>query len=154
MTHVFSPDDTAGSIRERLDLRPHPEGGWFRETWRGPAGASDGRGVGTAILFLLEAGERSRSHRVDATELWLFHVGSPLRLLTAAGEAEAAVEHRLGPDPLAGHHVQHVIGPHEWQSAHADEGWCLVSCVVVPAFEFSGFELADEGWHPGAAGSA
>jgi predicted cupin superfamily sugar epimerase len=133
----------------RLNLARHPEGGWYRETWR--AGAADGaRAMGSAILFLLEAGEWSHWHRVDATELWLFHAGTPLVLQTATGaEGElGCTSVRLGSDPLAGQQLQHVVQPGEWQAARAGDGWSLVACMVVPAFEFAGFELALPGWKP------
>lgn len=140
----------AAAVVKRLGLHPHPEGGWFKETWRGPAERNGDRAIGTSILFLLDKGERSRWHRVDATEIWLHHAGGPLRLFTASpASASAVVEHRLGPDVVSGDQVQHVIATGEWQSAQAEDGWSLVSCVVVPAFEFSGFELAPEGWQPG-----
>lgn len=143
----------AMDVVERLGLQPHPEGGWYRETWRGVADAEGGRGTGTAILFLLETGQRSRWHRVDATEIWFYHAGASLRLLTAPSDGKAAVrEHRIGADVMAGDRVQHIIAPGEWQAAEAENGWCLVSCVVVPAFEFSGFELAEPGWEPGRTG--
>jgi predicted cupin superfamily sugar epimerase len=138
----------ARALIERLGLMPHPEGGWYRETWR--AAAPDGqRADATAIHFLLEAGQRSHWHRVDATEIWLWHGGSPLRLLTAPGDTGPIEEHLLGGDPLAGNVPQHVIAPHHWQAAEAQAGWALVSCIVAPGFEFSGFVLAPEGWMPG-----
>ncbi|MCR5878887.1 cupin domain-containing protein [Phenylobacterium sp. J367] len=123
----------------------HPEGGWYRETWRAPA-PGGGRAAGTSILFLLEAGGRSHWHRVDAAELWIFQAGTPLILGTSMGQGVA--ETRLGPDPLAGDVQQHVVQPGEWQAARAGDGWALVACVVVPGFEFSGFELAPPGWAP------
>ncbi|MDQ8757660.1 cupin domain-containing protein [Sphingosinicella sp. LHD-64] len=133
-------------IRE-LDLQPHPEGGWYRETWR--AEATEGaRGSATAILFLLEAGQRSHWHKVDATELWLFHAGSPLRVSTAPGDAGPVSHVRLGAAVLAGEVPQLRIPPHHWQAADADRGWALVSCIVSPAFEFDGFTLAPSGWAP------
>lgn len=132
---------TARAMIEALDLSPHPEGGWYRETWRAAA-PDGGRSPGTAILFLLEAGQRSHWHRVDASELWIFQAGTPLMLRTPA----AAV--RLGPDPVAGDVPQHVIAPGEWQAAEAGNGWALVACVVVPGFDFAGFELAPPGWQP------
>jgi predicted cupin superfamily sugar epimerase len=139
------------AIVERLSLQPHPEGDWYRETWRGSAERDGERETGTTILFLLEEGQRSQWHRVDATEIWLYHAGAPLRLFTASSEqAGSIVERRLGPDIIAGDEVQHVIPPNEWQSAQAVDGWSLVSCVVVPAFEFAGFELAEDSWQPGA----
>jgi predicted cupin superfamily sugar epimerase len=151
---VRSPtENNAQSAVERLGLQPHPEGGWYRETWRGSAEGDGERGTGTAILFLLEDGQRSQWHRVDATELWLYHAGAPLRLFTAPSDrSRGATEHRLGPNVMGGDQVQHVISPGEWQAAEAIGGWCLVSCVVVPAFEFSGFELAPEGWYPRVGG--
>ena len=138
----------ARQLIRALDLQPHPEGGWYRETWRAEA-AEGTRAAATAILFLLEQGQRSHWHKVDASELWLFHAGSPLRLHAAAGDEGPAREIRLGPDVLAGEQPQWRIEPHEWQSAEADRGWALVSCIVSPAFEFAGFTLAPPGWEPG-----
>ena len=128
-----------------LDLAPHPEGGWYRETVR-QAAPGGGRGRMTAILFLLEAGKRSHWHRVDAAELWLWHAGSPLALLI---DNDATVETILGAGISAGQQPQMLVPPGAWQSAEARSGWTLVSCVVTPAFEFSGFELAPPGWEPG-----
>ncbi|MGH6963685.1 MAG: cupin domain-containing protein, partial [Phenylobacterium sp.] len=111
-----------------------------------------GRAAGTSILFLLEPGERSHWHRIDATELWLFQAGAPLMLRLAAGEAgEGGVrEVRLGPDPLTGQMQQQVVAPREWQAAEAGaDGWSLVACVVVPGFRFEGFEMAPAEWSPG-----
>ncbi|PCD04788.1 cupin [Sphingomonas spermidinifaciens] len=132
-----------------LDLAPHPEGGWYRETWRAPA-APGKRASATAILFLLKAGERSHWHRVDAAELWLWHAGVPLTLSRAASSAGPVERMRLGPDVLAGEAPQLLIEAGQWQAAHADTGWALVSCVVSPGFDFAGFELAPPGWLPGA----
>ncbi|KPL68542.1 cupin [Erythrobacter sp. SG61-1L] len=142
----------ARQIIERLSLTPHPEGGWYRETWRAPA--NDGiRAGGTAIHFLLEAGQRSHWHKVDAAEIWLFHAGDPLRLSLSPGDSGPVSSVILGHDVAAGHSVQHVIAPGEWQAAEAPPvgpaGYSLVSCVVVPGFEFAGFTLAPEGWAPG-----
>jgi uncharacterized protein len=155
MLHTSFSPDAAEALIKLLDLQRHPEGGWYKETWRGAPDIGGTRGIGTAILFLLAAGERSHWHRVDATELWLYHAGAPLRLFTAEPSgAGPAIERRLGPDLAAGDAVQHVIRSNEWQSAEATDGWCLVSCVVVPAFEFSGFELAHPEWEPGATDKA
>ncbi len=122
------------AIRAALALAPHPEGGWYRETFRDlPEGG--GRGAATAILFLLAAGEESAPHRVDAVEIWLFHAGAPLAL--RVGEDEVI----LGPD-LNGQTLQAVVPKHVWQSARSLGAWTLVSCVVAPAFSFDGFELA------------
>ena len=134
----------AKALIEALGLAPHPEGGWFRETWRADSRAGE-RASATAILFLLEAGQRSHWHKVDATELWLFHAGSPLNLSTAAGDEGPSRSVRLGPDVLAGERPQLRIQPGEWQSAEAESGWALVSCIVSPGFEFAGFTLAPPG---------
>ena len=133
---------------DELRLEPHPEGGWYRETWR--AGSLPGdRAAATAILFLLEEGGRSHWHKVDATELWLFHAGSALALQTAPDDSGPVRTARLGGDVLAGEQPQLRIAPDEWQAADADRGWALVSCIVSPGFEFDGFTLAPRGWAPG-----
>ncbi|HLQ18010.1 MAG TPA: cupin domain-containing protein [Tabrizicola sp.] len=132
---------TAEAIIAKLGLQPHPEGGWYRETWKGPE--VGGRASGTAILFLLQAKERSHWHRVDADEIWLWHAGAPLVL--AMGET-AATEVRLGPDVLGGEVVQAVVPSGWWQAAWPLGEWTLVSCTVSPGFRFEGFELAPPGW--------
>jgi len=134
----------AADLIARLKLQPHPEGGWYRETWRSEATQADGRASATAILFLLEAGQRSHWHRVDAEEVWIFQAGAALKLRTAQGSD--VTETRLGPGP--GQSPQHVVRKNEWQSADADRGWALVACVVSPGFRFEGFELAPPGWAP------
>ena len=142
----------AGDLIERLSLQPHPEGGWYRETWRAPADHG-ARAGSTAIHFLLEAGQASHWHRGDATEIWLWHAGDPLELSVATTDSGPTTQHCLGPDILAGDQVQHVIPSGHWQAARtaADgaHGYVLVSCVVAPGFEFDGFELAPPGWAPG-----
>lgn len=142
---------SAQDIIDRLDLQPHPEGGWFRETWRAPA--EDGeRASATAIHFLLESGQKSHWHTVDAAEIWLWHAGDPLELWLAPSDDSRPHGVILGPDVLAGQAVQHVIAPGEWQAARptaGEHGYTLVSCIVSPAFEFSGFDLAPEDWAPG-----
>lgn len=132
---------SAADIIGRLGLQPHPEGGWYRETWKGPD--VGGRASGTAILFLLRAGERSHWHRVDADEIWLWHAGAPLVLSMGA---ERASEVRLGPDVLGDEVVQAVVPAGWWQAARSTGEWTLVSCTVSPGFRFEGFELAPEGW--------
>jgi len=133
---------SAEAVIDALDLKPHPEGGHFRETWR-DAPTEGGRGVGTAILYLLAAGQRSHWHRVDAAELWLWQAGAPLSLRIGRDPA-----HRLGPPIDAGGALQRVVPRHCWQSAESLGRWTLCSCVVTPAFEFAGFELAPPGWEP------
>lgn len=143
---------SAQEIIKTLDLAPHPEGGWYRETWRAPP-ADGERASGTAIHFLLEAGQRSHWHKVDAAEIWLWHAGDPLELSLAETDAGPAQTVLLGPDVVAGQSVQHVIPPHWWQAAlpvAGRHGFTLVSCVVSPGFEFDGFVLAERDWKPGA----
>lgn len=130
-----------------LGLEPHPEGGWYRETYRAAA-PDGGRGPATAILFLLEHDQRSHWHRVDADELWLWHAGHPLRLSVDDGARRVTT---LGADILNGQSPQQLVPAHAWQAAHAFAGWALVSCVVAPAFDFAGFELAPPGWEPDKA---
>ena len=135
--------DAAGLIAA-LGLQPHPEGGWYRETWR----EGEGRGHATAIYFLLETGQRSHWHRVDAAELWLFHAGSRLALAIAPGETGPIETIALGADLAKGERPQGLVPAGWWQSAEATAGWALVSCVVAPGFDFAGFELAPPGWAP------
>ena len=143
----------ATRLIETLELARHPEGGWYRETWRGPPGA-DGRAVGTAILFLLEADQESHWHKVDASEAWLWHEGDPLLLRLSASDAGPVREILLGGELLEGGAMQAVVVPNEWQAARpagdGDHGYTLVSCVVAPGFDFAGFTLAEPDWRPGA----
>lgn len=138
----------ATTLIRLLDLQPHPEGGWYRETWRADAQEGE-RASATAILFLLEQGQRSHWHTVDATELWLFHAGSALLLSAAPSDSGPITSARLGAGIAAGEQPQIRIAPGEWQSAEADRGWALVSCIVSPGFEYAGFTLAPPGWTPG-----
>lgn len=140
---------TASEIIAALAMARHPEGGWYVETYREPAPAG-GRGSVTAIHFLLEAGQRSHWHKVDATELWLWQGGGPLELAISA-DGRSVERLLLGPDLKAGQRLQAVVPPHAWQAATPPDGWALVSCVVAPAFQFEGFELAPDGWQPGTA---
>ncbi len=139
--------DDARAIIEQLGLTPHPEGGWYRETWRADAAPGE-RASATAILFLLDAGERSHWHRVDAAELWLWHAGAPLLLRRAPSDDGPIEDARLGPDILAGDTPQLLVSPGHWQSTETLSDWALVSCIVSPGFDFSGFTLAPPGWAP------
>jgi len=140
---------TAQDIIRDLDLRPHPEGGWYRETWREPS-ESGARDLATGIHFLLAEGQRSHWHRVDAAEMWIFNAGDPLRLRGAMGRdgAEAVPDVTLGRDLGAGHVFQHRYCAGQWQEASPLGAWTLVTCVVSPGFDFAGFELAPPGWTP------
>jgi uncharacterized protein len=135
----------AEHIVTTLGMVPHPEGGHYVETWRGPAG-NDGRAEGTSIYFLLRAGERSHWHRVDATEIWHFHDGDPLRLSIVVDDG--VVEHLLSGEVTAGHRPQVVVPADAWQSAETTGEYTLVGCTVTPGFSFQGFELAPAGWSP------
>ena len=137
----------ARQVIEALGLEPHPEGGHYVETWRGEPGP-DGRAVGTAILFLLAEGERSHWHRVDATEIWHFHAGDPIRLRIVTADGDPIVDTVVGPDVVNGHLPQVTVPVGAWQSAEPLGAWTLVSCTVTPGFEFDGFELAPPGWSP------
>ncbi|WP_396593859.1 cupin domain-containing protein [Brevundimonas sp. R86498] len=139
---------TAAEVIALLDLQPHPEGGYYRETFRDPR-TVEGRSVGTAIYFLLAEGEASHWHRVDATEIWHFHAGAPLELRIAGTAAQTLV---LGNDLLAGERPQAVVQSGAWQAARPLGTWTLVSCTVSPGFDFAGFELAPAGWEPQPAG--
>ena len=129
---------TGPEIIARLDLAPHPEGGHYRQTWvaRGP-----GRPSGTCIYFLLQAGERSHWHKVDATEIWLYHAGAPLILSMAETEAGPARDHLLSPDLTEGA-PQLIVPENHWQAARSTGAFTLVSCTVSPGFTFDGFTLA------------
>ena len=137
---------TPEALIETLALQPHPEGGWYRETWCSPAAAGE-RAACTAIHFLLKAGERSHWHRVDADEIWCWHAGNGLTL-HIEGQGGVLTQ-RLGPDVIAGEAPQLVVPAGCWQAAEAGDGWALVTCVVAPGFRFEGFELAPPGWSPG-----
>ncbi|SDX20837.1 hypothetical protein SAMN04488238_10668 [Roseicitreum antarcticum] len=135
----------AADLIARLDLAPHPEGGWYRQTWVADA-APGQRPVGTAILFLLATGQVSHWHRVDATEIWLYHAGAPLVLRQSADSAGPARSETLGGDVLAGEAPQLIVPAGAWQSARTLGDWTLVSCTVSPGFRFDGFELAAPGF--------
>jgi len=126
---------SAADVIAAYGLRPHPEGGHYRETYRDAPAA--GRGVGTAILFLLAEDEVSHWHRVDAVELWIWQAGAPLDLLLPKTVIT-----------LDDTQIHGVVPAHEWQAARSRGAWTLVSCVVMPAFSFAGFELAPPGWSP------
>ena len=131
----------ADRIIALLNLKPHPEGGYFRETFRDGA-AADGRAHSTAIYFLLKAGEVSRWHRVDAAEVWHFYRGAPLELRIGKDI------YVLGPNVDEAQAPQIVVPPHAWQSARSLGDFTLVGCTVAPGFEFSHFELAPDGFAP------
>ena len=138
--------ETAREIVEALSLAPHPEGGWYRETWRAPA-EPGARAVGTAIYYLLEAHQFSHWHRVDAAEIWLWHLGAPLAL-TLSCDGHDAETRMLGPELAQGQRPQQVVPAGWWQTAASLGRFSLVSCTVAPGFEFAGFEMAPADWRP------
>ena len=150
MPDLRDPALPAAAVIAALGLAPHPEGGHYREIWR-DAPPGGGRGAGTAIYFLLAAGESSHWHRVDAAEAWHWYAGAPLALGIADGDSGPVAEHRLGPDLGAGEAPFAIVPPGHWQAARSLGGWTLVGCTVSPAFDFAGFTLAPPGWAPGPA---
>jgi predicted cupin superfamily sugar epimerase len=141
---------TRPALAEALDLAPHPEGGWFRETWRSdvafePPGYGAERSAATAIYFLLAPGEGSRWHRVRSAEIWLWHSGGPLELTIGGTGPDPNDEPQvvtLGPEVDAGQHPQLVVPAGAWQAARpAGDADVLVSCIVSPGFDFADFEL-------------
>lgn len=138
---------TANEIIAALGMIPHPEGGHYVETWRhAPEGG--GRGAGTAIYYLLEAGERSHWHRVDAAEIWHWYAGAPMQL-SLSPDGVAVERKTLGNDLASGARPQILVPSGVWQSATSSGEWSLIGCTVSPAFEFAGFEMAPPGWKPG-----
>ena len=137
---------SADDIIRMLDLKPHPEGGHYLETFRDDRGEGE-RAASTAIYFLLAAGEVSHWHRVDAVEIWHWHAGAPLAL-SIAPPGGAAFEHVLGADLGSGERPQGIVPANYWQSARSLGAWTLVGCTGAPGFQFSTFELAEPGFSP------
>jgi uncharacterized protein len=140
---------SAAEIIARLELKPHSEGGHYRETFRDSRVDADGRSLSTAIYFLLARGERSHWHRIDAVETWHYYAGHALTLRIADDTGQRSV--RLGPDLAAGQMPQAIVPPQAWQSAESSGDWTLVGCTVAPGFDFATFELAPKGWEPNAS---
>ena len=138
---------SATDVIARLELRPHPEGGHYRETFRDTRTDASGRALSTAIYFLLARGERSHWHRIDAVEVWHYYAGDPLTLRIAH---DGGVQHtiRLGPDAAADQRPQAIVPAQAWQAAESNGDWTLVGCTVAPGFDFATFELAPKGWSP------
>ena len=139
------PTPTAPEIISALGLKPHPEGGHYRETFRDPRQV-EGRPASTAILFLLASGERSHWHRVDAVEVWHYYAGAPLKLEVVDGPKEEIF--RLGADIHAGEVPQVTVPARAWQAAESLGPWTLTGCTVAPGFSFDGFEMAPGDWSP------
>lgn len=133
----------AQTLIETLRLQPHPEGGWYRETFRSTQPvrrAADGalRSGLTTIFFLLAGGELSRWHRVNADEAWHHYEGAPLELLSFAPDGSAATSVALGTEAAA---RMHVVPAGWWQAARPSGDYALVGCTVAPGFDFADFAL-------------
>ena len=139
---------TAMDVVLNLGLEPHPEGGYFRETFRDERLVEGGRPASTAIYFLLTSGQRSHWHRIDAVEIWHFYAGDPLVLEVTESDSGAVARTTLGPDIMAGHQPQVIVPTGAWQAAESLGFWTLVGCTVAPGFAFENFELAPAGWRP------
>ena len=136
----------ADDVIRVLGLQPHPEGGHYRETFRDTREIA-GRAASTAIYFLLQAGEVSRWHSVDATEIWHFYAGDPLEIgIKAAGQARQLVV--LGPRIDNAQRPQVIVPAQAWQMAQPLGAWTLAGCTVAPGFEFTGFALAADTFNP------
>jgi uncharacterized protein len=138
---------TAGDIISRLELKPHPEGGYYRETFRDVRADAQGRAMSTAIYYLLARGDRSHWHRIDAVEVWHYYSGAALTLKIANDDCAPHII-TLGPDVAAGHRPQAIVPSGAWQAAESTGDWTLVGCTVAPAFEFAKFEMAAKDWQP------
>ena len=132
---------SADEIIALLGLAPHPEGGFYRETFRDTRVDAGGRAASSAIYFLLPAGRPSRWHRIDAAEVWHYYAGAPLDLSLIDRTGDLTV-HRLGADLASGQRPQAKAPAGHWQSAETLGAWTLVGCTVAPAFEFAYFEIA------------
>lgn len=142
-TEIQSPKD----IIHFLNMQPHPEGGYYCETFRDGEGGK--RGHSTAIYYLLEVGDCSAWHRVnDAVEVWHYYAGAPL-MLTLSPDGDEVTAHRLGPNIDLGERPQAVVPKGCWQTAESLGAWTLVGCTVAPGFEFTSFEMAPTDWRPG-----
>lgn len=137
---------SASDIIASLDLKPHPEGGHYRETFRDSSVDTNGRSRSTAIYFLLARGERSHWHRIDAVEVWHYYAGDALTLRIADDSGTRSLT--LGPDLAAGGVPQAIVPAHAWQAAESMGDWTLVGCTVAPGFDFATFELAPKDWAP------
>ena len=138
---------SAAEVIRQLELKPHPEGGHFRETFRDPRTVDGERTASTAIYFLLARGERSHWHRIDAVEVWHWYAGAALALSIANGGKIKT--HELGPGLSAGAHPQLIVPANAWQMAKSLGDWTLCGCTVAPGFVFKSFELAPMDWTPG-----
>lgn len=147
---MTQPVASAADVIRILGLKPHPEGGHYRETLRDTNAVADGRALSTAIYYLLARGERSHWHRIDVTEVWHWYAGGALTLDIARNSSAAIERVVLGADLASGERPQAIVPAHAWQAARSLGDWTLVGCTVAPGFEFSGFEMASRDWSPRA----
>jgi uncharacterized protein len=136
-------------IAKKLNLDPHPEGGYYRRVYTHETKYEGERGLASSIYFLLEGGMQTRWHKTDGDELWLWHAGSPILLSMAQHDVGPVTTLVLGANVFGGEHPQLLILENHWQSAKVDGLWALVSCVVSPEFTFDKYIMADDGWFPG-----
>jgi predicted cupin superfamily sugar epimerase len=138
-------------LTARFALQPHPEGGFYGETYRAPAavtpvagGAGATRAASTAIYFLITPGSVSRLHRIKSDEVWHFYLGGPMTVLELDPAGGGMRKTVLGQDVLAGQAVQHVVRAGTWFGSYPNDGsaFSFVGCTVAPGFEFEDFELA------------
>ena len=147
MVSEVSSDVSGNEVIRLLDLQPHPEGGWYRQTFKDTPADKD-RPHSTAIYYMLQAEECSAWHRIDAVEVWHHYAGAPLSLTLSPPDGQGATVHVLGPDLRAGARPQAIVPTGWWQSAASLGAWTLVGCTVSPGFHFDGFELAPKDWRP------
>jgi len=140
---------SAPDVIRQLGLKPHPEGGHFRETFRDVVVDAGGRALSTAIYFLLAKDERSHWHRIDAAEVWHYYAGAPL-VLEMADDKGPVRRMKLGPDIAMGERPQGIVPARHWQAAESLGDWTLVGCTVAPGFDFAKFEMAPKDWRPGS----
>ena len=138
---------TADEVVSLLNMQPHPEGGYYAETFRDEVTDATGRAASTLIYFLLPAGIVSRWHKVDAVETWHWYGGAPLELSISADGTQRQ-DLRLGNNLAAGERPQGIVPRNGWQQARSHGAWTLVGCTVAPGFQFEGFEMAPDGWEP------
>lgn len=139
---------TAEDVVGLLNMQPHPEGGFYVETFRDDVTDQDGRAASTLIYFLLPEGVVSRWHKVDAVETWHWYGGAPLEL-SISTDGKSRQDVRLGNNLVVGERPQGIVPRDGWQQARSLGAWTLVGCTVAPGFQFEGFEMAPDGWEPG-----
>jgi len=137
-------------IAKKLNLEPHPEGGYYRRIYTHDTKQHIGndRALASSIYYLLKGGQQTRWHKTDGDELWLWHAGSPISLSMSNNDKGPVTTLMLGANIFGNEHPQLLVKADHWQAAKVDGPWALVSCVVSPEFTFDGYVMADEGWSP------